>query len=76
MLIILRGISRLLSQNNKIMTLQAKNCLELYLGGNPNTIKSLLQQQKSSVVIELKNYFGVYDIDKLAICLSLGKISN
>jgi len=55
------------------MTLQAKNCLELYLGGNPDTIKKLLQQQKSSIVIELKNYFNVYDIDKLAVCLSRGK---
>lgn len=55
------------------MTSQAKKCLELYLGGNPDTIKALLEQQKASVVLELKNYFNVFDIDKLAKCLSLGK---
>lgn len=55
------------------MTPQATNCLELYRGGNPVTIKKLLQSQKASVVEELKNYFGVSDLDKLAVRLSIGK---
>ncbi len=55
------------------MTVQAMNCLELYRGGNPTTIKKLLQTQKPSVVNELKNHFGTNDLDKLAICLSKGK---
>lgn len=55
------------------MTPQATNCLELYRGGNPTTIKKLLQSQKLSVVEELKNHFGTSDLDKLAICLSRGK---
>lgn len=55
------------------MTVQAMNCLELYRGGNPTTIKKLLQAQKPSVVNELKNHFGANDLDKLAICLSKGK---
>ena len=55
------------------MTLQAMNCLELYRGGSPSTIKSLLQTQKPSVVAELKNHFGTNDLDKLAVCLSKGK---
>jgi len=55
------------------MTSQAMNCLELYRGGNPSTIKQLLQHQKPSVVAELKNHFGINDLDKLAVCLSKGK---
>lgn len=55
------------------MTPQAKNCIELYRGGNPATIKQLLQSQKASVVEELKNHFGVSDLDKLAVRLSIGK---
>lgn len=55
------------------MTQQAKNCLELYRGGNPATIKKLLQTQKASVVTELKEHFGTSNLDKLAICLSNGK---
>lgn len=55
------------------MTQQATNCLALYRGGNPATIKQLLQVQKTSIVNELKNYFGVSDLDKLAVRLSLGK---
>ena len=55
------------------MTSQAINCLELYRGGNPSTIKQLLQYQMPSVLAELKNYFGVNDLDKLAMCLSKGK---
>lgn len=55
------------------MTQQAKNCLELYRGGNPVTIKKLLQAQKPSVVMELKEHFGTSNLDKLAVCLSNGK---
>ena len=55
------------------MTQQAKNCLELYLGGNPSAIKQLLQMQKSPVVNELKEHFGVSDLDSLAQHLSMGK---
>lgn len=55
------------------MTPQATNCLELYRGGNPTTIKQLLMMQKPSVVNELKNYFGEQNLDKLAVRLSLGK---
>lgn len=55
------------------MTSQAKNCLSLYRGGNPTTIKQLLMHQKLSVVNELKNYFGEQNLDKLAIRLSLGR---
>lgn len=55
------------------MTVQALNCLELYRGGNPSTIKQLLKNQKASVVAELKNHFGTDDLDKLAVCLSKGK---
>lgn len=54
------------------MTPQAKNCLELYRGGNPTTIKQLLAMQKQSVVNELKEYFGVSDLDTLAVRLSRG----
>ncbi len=55
------------------MTTQAMNCLDLYRGGNPATIKQLLQHQKPSVVKELKDHFGTNDLDKLAVCLSKGK---
>jgi len=54
------------------MTPMAKNCLDLYRGGNPATIKSLLLQQRPSVVTELKEYFGVSDLDTLALKLSKG----
>lgn len=54
------------------MTPQAMNCLQLYRGGNPATIKKLLMVQKPSVVNELKNHFGTSDLDKLALCLSRG----
>ena len=54
------------------MTPMAKNCLELYRGGNPTTIKALLMNQKASVVNELKEHFGVSDLDTLAIRLSKG----
>lgn len=55
------------------MTPQATNCLGTFLGGNPATIRQLLQYQKPSVVEELKNHFGTNDLDKLAVCLSKGK---
>lgn len=55
------------------MTQQAINCLQLYRGGNPATIKQLLMNQKPSVVNELKNYFGEQNLDKLAVRLSLGR---
>lgn len=55
------------------MTQQAKNCLALYKGGNPNTIKQLLMMQKPSVVKELKEYFGVNGLDELSVRLSQGK---
>lgn len=54
------------------MTPMATRCLDLYRGGNPTTIKKLLLQQKASVVTELKEHFGVSDIDALAIRLSKG----
>ena len=55
------------------MTPQAKNSLSLYKGGNPTSIKMLLNMQKSSVVDELKAHFGVHSIDELAIRLRVGK---
>lgn len=55
------------------MTPQATNCLELFRGANPNTIKQALQIQKPSIVQELKDHFGTSDIEKLALRLSLGK---
>lgn len=55
------------------MTQQAKNCLELYHGGSPATIKKLLQSQKISVLKGLQNYFATSELDKLAVCLSNGK---
>lgn len=54
------------------MTQQAKNSLNLYKGGNPETIKQLLRIQKSSVVNELKEHFNARDLNELAIKLSLG----
>lgn len=54
------------------MTPQATNCLDLYKGGNPTTIKQLLQVQKPSVVQELKDHFNTSDLDKLALLLSKG----
>lgn len=55
------------------MTQQAKNCLDLFRGGNVNTIKQLLKIQKPSIVTELKEHFGTQDIDTLAIRLSHGE---
>ena len=55
------------------MTAQAQNCLQIFRGGNPATIKQLLQNQKPSIVEELKNHFGTSDLDKLAVCLSKGE---
>lgn len=55
------------------MTTQATNCLGLFYGSNPSTIKKALQMQKPSIVEELKNHFGESDLDKLAVRLSNGK---
>lgn len=54
------------------MTKQAENSLNLYKGQNPTTIKQLLKMQKSSVISELKEHFGVSDLDSLAVRLSIG----
>ena len=53
------------------MSPQAKNSIALYRGNNPSKIKMLLGFQSSSVVNELKQHFGVNDIDALAVRLSL-----
>ena len=53
------------------MSEQAKRSLNLYRGGNPSTIAQLLKMQKSSVVNELKEHFGVSSIQELALRLSL-----
>lgn len=55
------------------MTPQATNCLSLFYGSSPDTIKKALQIQKPSIVEELKNHFGENNLDKLAVRLSLGK---
>lgn len=54
------------------MTSQARNSLVLYKGQNPATIKRALSMQKNSVVNELKEHFGVSDLDSLAVKLSIG----
>ena len=54
------------------MTQQALNSLELYKGNNPSTIERALAIQKSSVVNELKEHFGVSNIHELALKLSAG----
>lgn len=54
------------------MTKQAQNSLDLYRGQNPATIKQALRMQKSSVVDELNEHFGVSDLDSLAARLSIG----
>ena len=54
------------------MTPQAQNSLALYKGQNPATIKHALSIQKSSIVNELKEHFGVSDLNSLAIKLSVG----
>ena len=53
------------------MTQQAINSINLYKGSNPSTIEQALGIQKSSVVNELKEYFGASDNHELAIKLSL-----
>lgn len=55
------------------MTSQAQNCLSLYRGGNPSTIKALLKIGSKSVLKELQEHFDTTDIDILAQRLSLGK---
>lgn len=54
------------------MTKQAQNSVDLYRGQNPATIKQALRMQSSSVVNELKEHFGVSDLDSLAARLSIG----
>lgn len=54
------------------MTIQAQNSLALYKEQNPLMIKYALSMQEDSIVDELKKYFGVLDIDSLAIKLSIG----
>lgn len=54
------------------MTQQALNSLELYKDNNPSTIERALAIQKSSVVSELKEHFGVSNIHELALKLSTG----
>jgi len=54
------------------MTQQAINSLALYKGNNPSTIEKALSFQKSSVVGELKEHFGVSDIHELAVRLAIG----
>ena len=52
------------------MTKQAQNSIDLYLGQDPTTIKRALSIQKSSIINELKEHFGVTDIDTLAVTLA------
>ena len=52
------------------MSTQAINSINLYRGNNANTIHALLQMQSSSVVNELKEHFGVSNLEDLAIKLS------
>lgn len=54
------------------MTKQAQNSLDLYRGQNPATIVQALRMQKSSVVDELKEHFGVSNLEALAVRLSIG----
>ena len=54
------------------MSEQAKNSLELYRGGNPNTIQQLLHMQDQSVVDELMVHFKADSYEELAIRLSIG----
>lgn len=58
------------------MTPQATNCLELFRGANPSTIKRALSMQKTSIVNELKDYVGTSSIDELCLHLSLGTKKN
>lgn len=54
------------------MTQQALNSLELYKGNDPSTIERALAIQRSSVVNELKEHFGVTSNNELALRLSMG----
>lgn len=47
------------------------NSLNLYRGQDPAKIEQLLRIQKSSVVDELKEHFGVSDLHSLAVKLSI-----
>ena len=55
------------------MTQQAINSLELYKDNDPSVIERALLIQKSSVVNELKEHFGVKSNHELAIKLSIGR---
>lgn len=52
------------------MTEQAMNSLELYKGGNPDTIERLLRLQSKSVVDELRKELKATSIRHLALKLS------
>lgn len=52
------------------MTQQALNSINLYRGGNPETIRKLLMTQRESVVKELKEHFNASDIVELSIKLA------
>lgn len=54
------------------MTPQARNSINLYRGGNPDTIKQLLKMQKQSVIDELMVHFKADSYDELAQKLSIG----
>lgn len=54
------------------MTKQAQNSINLYKGNPVSTIKQALSMQKASIVEELKQHFGVADIDSLVVRLSIG----
>lgn len=53
------------------MTQQAINSISLYRGNNPATIERMLCMQRSSVVNELKEHFGVDNNHDLAVKLSM-----
>ena len=55
------------------MTRQALQSIDLYRGGNPETIEQLLRFQSSSVVNELKEHFKTDSIPELAARLSLNR---
>ena len=55
------------------LSIQAKNSIKLFKGGNPAKIKFLLSMQKPEVRNELMEYFNAHDLNELAIKLSEGK---
>lgn len=54
------------------MTQQAKNCIDLFRGNDPATIKRALKMQRQSIVNELKDHYKANDIDDLAYRLAIG----